>query len=111
MKRNKELLSEKAAKEIKRIIKEQNYDEIFIRIGAKGGGCSGFTYILDFCNTKDAYDVEYSDKGVDIIIDKKSDFFMKNVTVDFKDGLLDRGFKFVNPDATGTCGCGVSFSM
>ena len=111
MKKNRTFLSESAALEMKRIIKEQGYDNIFVRLGMKGGGCSGYTYILDFARHKDEHDLEYEDKGVTIVIDKKSDFFMENITVDFKDGLLDRGFKFINPNATASCGCGVSFSM
>jgi len=111
MKASKSLLTEAASLEMKRIIKEQAYDNIFVRVGMKGGGCSGYTYILDFARDKDEHDLEYEDKGVTIVIDKKSDFFMQNTIIDFKDGLLDRGFKFINPDATATCGCGVSFSM
>ena len=77
----------------------------------KGGGCSGYTYILDFCNDKDEFDVEYEEDGIKLIIDKKSDFFMQEVIIDFNNSLLDRGFKFVNPNAASTCGCGISFSM
>ena len=111
MKVSKEFLTESASLEMRRIIKEQDFDDIFVRIGMKGGGCSGYTYILDFCRDKDGFDLEYEDRGVNIIIDKKSDFFMQNTMIDFKDGLLDRGFKFINPAATATCGCGVSFSL
>tara|TARA_R100001132_G_C3210373_1_gene53593 strand:+ start:228 stop:563 length:336 start_codon:yes stop_codon:yes gene_type:complete len=111
MKASKEFLTKAASLEMKRIIEEQDFDDMFVRIGMKGGGCSGYTYILDFCRDKDGFDLEYEDRGVNIIIDKKSDFFMKDTMIDFKDGLLDRGFKFINPAATTTCGCGVSFSL
>ena len=113
MKTSKKFLTEEAVKELNRIFEEQSFDKskTWIKIGMKGGGCSGYTYILDFCRDKDGFDLEYEDRGVNIIIDKKSDFFMKDTMIDFKDGLLDRGFKFINPAATTTCGCGVSFSL
>ena len=113
MKKSKEFLTSTAASEISRIMEEQGYDkeEKFLKLGMKGGGCAGFTYILDFCDSSDEFDLKYKDKGIKITIDKKSDFFMKDITVDFNDGLLDRGFTFLNPGATSTCGCGTSFSM
>ena len=106
-------LTEVAIEELTRIFEEQNFDKdkTWIKIGMKGGGCSGFTYILDFCETKDEFDLEYEEKGIKLVIDKKSDFFMQGVTIDFNTTLLDRGFKFINPQATSTCGCGVSFSV
>ena len=106
-------LTETAREELSRIFKEQKFDKkkTWIKIGMKGGGCSGFTYILDFCDNKDEFDLEYEEEGIKIVIDKKSDFFMQGVTIDFNTTLLDRGFKFINPQATSTCGCGVSFSV
>jgi len=106
-------LTETAIEELTRIFEEQNFDKskTWIKIGMKGGGCSGFTYILDFCETKDEFDLEYEEEGIKLVIDKKSDFFMQGVTIDFNTTLLDRGFKFINPQATSTCGCGVSFSV
>ena len=113
MKKSKEFLTKIAAKEISRIMEEQGYDkkEKFLRLGMKGGGCAGFTYVLDFCDTRDEFDLEYEEEGIKLVIDKKSDFFMQGVTIDFNTTLLDRGFKFINPQATSTCGCGVSFSV
>lgn len=106
-------LSERAAKEIKRVIEEQKFtlDNTWVRIGAKGGGCSGFTYVLDFDQTGPTeFDLTYEQHGVNVVVDKKSDFFMGGTELDFNDGLLDRGFVFKNPQASGTCGCGTSFS-
>lgn len=106
-------LSERAAKEIKRVIDEQKFtlDNTWVRIGAKGGGCSGFTYVLDFDQTGPTeFDLTYEQHGVNVVVDKKSDFFMGGTELDFNDGLLDRGFVFKNPQASGTCGCGTSFS-
>jgi len=106
-------LTERAAKEIQRVIKEQEFpiDSTWVRIGAKGGGCSGFTYVLDFDQAGPTeFDLTFEQHGVKIVVDKKSEFFMGGTELDFNDGLLDRGFVFKNPQASGTCGCGTSFS-
>jgi iron-sulfur cluster assembly protein len=106
-------LTERAAKEIQRVIVEQKFpvDSTWVRIGAKGGGCSGFTYVLDFDQSGPTeFDLTFAQHGVNIVVDKKSDFFMGGTELDFNDGLLDRGFVFKNPQASGTCGCGTSFS-
>ena len=106
------VLTERAAKEILRVIAEQQFPATtWVRIGAKGGGCSGFTYVLDFDQAGPTeFDLTYEMFGVKIVIDKKSDFFMGGTILDFNDGLLNRGFAFQNPAAKGTCGCGTSFS-
>jgi len=106
-------LTERAALEIKRIIEEQGFDEAntWVRIGAKGGGCSGFSYVLDFDQAGPTeFDLPFEMHGVNYVVDKKSEFFMGGTTLDFNDDLLNRGFAFKNPAATGTCGCGTSFS-
>lgn len=106
-------ITERAATEIQRVIGEQGFpkDSTWVRIGAKGGGCSGFTYVLDFDqNGPTEFDLTFQQHGVNIVVDKKSDFFMGGTELDFNDGLLDRGFVFKNPQASGTCGCGTSFS-
>ena len=105
-------LTERAAKEILRVIGEQKFEgTTWVRIGAKGGGCSGFTYVLDFDqNGPTEFDLTFEQHGVNLVVDKKSEFFMGGTILDFNDGLLDRGFVFKNPLATGTCGCGTSFS-
>ena len=106
-------VTERAAKEIQRVIIEQKFpvESTWVRIGAKGGGCSGFTYVLDFDQTGPTeFDLTFQQHGVNVVVDKKSDFFMGGTELDFNDGLLDRGFVFKNPQASGTCGCGTSFS-
>lgn len=106
-------LSERAAQEIDRVIEEQEMPaaETWVRIGAKGGGCSGFSYVLDFDQAGPTeFDLAYEMHGVKYIVDKKSEFFMGGTVLDFNDDLLNRGFTFKNPSATGTCGCGTSFS-
>jgi len=106
------VLTERAAKEILRVIAEQKFPaSTWVRIGAKGGGCSGFTYVLDFDqNGPTEFDMTFPQHGVNVVVDKKSEFFMGGTMLDFNDGLLDRGFVFKNPLATGSCGCGTSFS-
>ena len=104
-------ITERAAKEIQRVISEHGLAEAWVRIGAKGGGCSGFTYVLDFDQQGPTeFDLTFEQHGVRVVIDKKSEFFMGGTILDFNDGLLDRGFVFKNPAAKTTCGCGTSFS-
>jgi iron-sulfur cluster assembly protein len=106
-------LSESAAKEIKDIIKQQNLPEetTRLRVGVKGGGCSGFSYMLDLTEEpKGEMDEELEVHGVKILCDMKSYLYLNGVEIDFKDEVMGRGFVFKNPNATSTCGCGSSFS-
>jgi iron-sulfur cluster insertion protein len=110
-------LTEKAAGEVKRIITEQQQaanapDKIYLRMRVVGGGCSGFQHKLDLdpqVNPK--LDDIVEQHGVPIVIDKRSQMYLDNVTVDFHDDLNRRGFSINNPGAKSTCGCGSSFSM
>jgi iron-sulfur cluster assembly protein len=106
-------LSETAAKEIKDIIKQQELSEegTRLRVGVKGGGCSGFSYMLDLTEeTKGESDEEMESHGVKILCDMKSYLYLNGVEIDFKDEVMGRGFVFKNPNATSTCGCGSSFN-
>ena len=105
-------LTDTAAREIKTIIKQQELDEqvIRLRVGVKGGGCSGFNYILDLTEQQRETDEVFDDKGVTIVCDPKSYLYLSGTTVDFKEEIMGRGFVFNNPNATSTCGCGSSFS-
>ena len=82
-----------------------------IRVSVKGGGCSGLMYDLSFDPTVDDSDEVFEDKGVKILVDKKSLLYLLGTTLDFSDGLNGKGFQFVNPNASRTCGCGESFSV
>ena len=106
------ILSETAAREIKTIIGQQELDadKVCLRVGVKGGGCSGFSYILDLTESKKDSDEQFEQHGVRIICDPKSLLYLEGVTIDFKDEIMGRGFVFNNPNATNTCGCGSSFS-
>jgi iron-sulfur cluster assembly protein len=106
-------LTETAAKEIKSIIKEQDLPEANtrLRVGVKGGGCSGFSYVLDLVEeTPTDSDEELESQGVKILVDMKSNLYLDGVEIDFKDEVMGRGFVFKNPNATSSCGCGHSFS-
>lgn len=101
-----------AAKEIARIISEQELDasKVCLRVGVKGGGCSGFSYLLDLTETQKDTDEEWTCEGVKMICDPKSLLYLSGTEIDFKDEIMGRGFVFKNPNATSSCGCGSSFS-
>ena len=105
-------LTEKAASEVKRVISDRNEeDTLVLRVGVTGGGCSGFSYALNFDKNWDAEkDTRYEQHGVTVVVDKKSALFLDGTTIDFfDDGLYKRGFHFENPNAVKSCGCGSSF--
>ncbi|TAD87806.1 MAG: iron-sulfur cluster assembly accessory protein [Bacteroidetes bacterium] len=82
-----------------------------IRVAVKGGGCSGLMYDLVFDGSLQPSDEVFEDKGVKILVDKKSLLYLLGTVLDFTDGLNGKGFQFVNPNASRTCGCGESFSV
>jgi iron-sulfur cluster insertion protein len=110
-------VTEKAASEVKRIIKEQQEqpnapEKIYLRLRVVGGGCSGYQHKLDLdpvMNPK--IDQEFEYHGVPVVVDKRSLIYLDNAVVDFHDDLNKRGFSVSNPQAKSTCGCGSSFSM
>jgi iron-sulfur cluster assembly protein len=105
-------LSETAAREIRTIIQQQELDaaKICLRVGVKGGGCSGFSYLLDLTEAKKETDEEFDIHGIKVIVDPKSLLYLSGTEIDFKDEIMGRGFVFKNPNATSSCGCGSSFS-
>jgi len=105
-------LTERAAGEVKTIIKDQELDpaNTFLRVGVKGGGCSGFSYTLDLTESRQETDEVWEKYGIKVICDPKSHIYLEGASVDFKDELMGRGFVFSNPNATSSCGCGSSFS-
>ena len=104
-------LTETAAKEIKQIITSQELDasKTRLRVGVKGGGCSGFSYLLDLTEQDNETDEKFERNGVTIVCDPKSYLYLNGTTIDFKDEVMGRGFVFSNPNATSSCGCGSSF--
>ncbi len=105
-------ITEKAVKEVKRIMLENNVPEDYgLRVGVKGGGCSGLTYSLGFDAKANEADSTIEMNGVKLFIDGKSLFYLSGTILDFTDGLNGKGFVFDNPNATKTCGCGESFGV
>lgn len=104
-------LTETAAREIKQIIQQQELDaaKTRLRVGVKGGGCSGFSYLLDLTEQERETDEKFERNGITIVCDPKSYLYLNGTTIDFKDEIMGRGFVFNNPNATSSCGCGSSF--
>lgn len=103
-------LSPSAIKEIKRLLAEKEQKDVGLRVGVKGGGCSGLSYLLNF-DAKHEGDNVFEFEGTRVFVDPKSLLYLEGMTLDFSDSLQGRGFKFVNPNASKTCGCGESFSV
>ncbi len=103
-------VSPAAVKEAKRLIAVQGTAGVVVRIGVQGGGCSGLSYNLNFDTKVSEYDEVIEADGVKFVVDAKSALFLKGTTLDYVTALMGGGFKFVNPNAKSTCGCGESFS-
>jgi len=103
-------LTEGAIKQLQRIQKEQNVPEDHgLRVGVKGGGCSGFSYILGFDVPKENDEI-HDIGGMKVLMQKSHAIYLLGIEIDWVEGLNNRGFSFNNPNATDTCGCGTSFS-
>ena len=89
---------------------EMNGDDMFLRVGVKGGGCSGLSYVLGF-DKKEADDVMSEVQGVTIIMKKAHSMYLLGMEIDYANGLNARGFIFNNPNASSSCGCGTSFAV
>ncbi|MFT4857548.1 MAG: iron-sulfur cluster assembly protein [Algoriphagus sp.] len=106
------IVSDKAKARILELKKEEGRTENEnIRVSVKGGGCSGLMYDLGFDGAQVETDHVFEDKGVKILVDRKSLLYLAGTTLEFTDGLNGKGFQFVNPNANRTCGCGESFSV
>jgi|SRR5215204_5954213 len=103
--------TEGALDEIKRLQQEPGFDtHLFLRVGVKGGGCSGFSYVLGF-DVKKEGDQEYRLDDLTFIMDKAHEIYLHGMEIDWQNGLNSRGFTFKNPNASSTCGCGSSFGV
>jgi iron-sulfur cluster assembly accessory protein len=103
-------LTARAAEMVKAAMEQENLQGHGIRVGVVGGGCSGFQYSMDFENQARDGDVVIDHSGVKLFIDPMSSMYLQGVTIDYVQGLQGAGFKFTNPNAKNTCGCGSSFS-
>ena len=105
-------VTNKASKHIQDLRTQGGHtDEHHLRVSVEGGGCSGLMYNLDFDDTITDSDEVFEDKGVKILVSKKSMLYLLGTTLDFSDGLNGKGFQFINPNASRTCGCGESFAV
>ncbi|MFL2585203.1 MAG: iron-sulfur cluster insertion protein ErpA [Parvicellaceae bacterium] len=104
-------VTENAKSKAKQLMEEDGKSGFFIRVGVKGGGCSGLMYELTFDNKIKDSDKSFDDNGVKVVVDKKSFLYLIGTTLDFSGGLNGKGFVFTNPNADRTCGCGESFSL
>jgi iron-sulfur cluster assembly protein len=100
-----------AVEEIRRLMNDEGFDKSkFLRVGVKGGGCSGLTYILGFDDKQEADEV-YEADGISFIMNPAHGIYLAGMEIDWQGGLNSRGFTFENPNASKTCGCGTSFAV
>jgi iron-sulfur cluster assembly protein len=105
------VFTEHAVNELRRLMNERDFDHTqHLRVGVKGGGCSGLSYILAFDHKKEN-DEEFLFEGIPCIINKAHELYLVGIEIDWKNGLDARGFVFSNPNASATCGCGSSFAV
>jgi len=106
-------ITETANQQLKRLMSEDEKitDKHFLRVGVKGGGCSGLSYELAFDNIEQEGDHMFETSGIKVRIDKKSFLYLVGTELNYTDGLNGKGFEFINPNASRTCGCGESFSL
>jgi iron-sulfur cluster assembly protein len=103
-------LTDRAVKHLRRLMEEQNVPEGYgLRVGVKGGGCSGFSYVLGF-DAKKERDDTFEINGFRVFMEKAHAIYLLGIEIDWVEGLNNRGFTFTNPNAKETCGCGTSFS-
>lgn len=99
-----------AVNRVKELMTTQKVDQAFLRMGVRGGGCSGMTYDLQFDNELRKYDKQFEVDGVKVVVDVKSYLYLNGTTLDYVTQGLTGGFTFVNPKAKSSCGCGTSFT-
>mgnify|MGYP001441643345 FL=1 len=103
-------VTEKAVKRLKAVMSSEGKDNYFVRMSVDSGGCSGMNYKMDFEDNQGDYDKIFEINGLKVVCDLKSWLYLKNITIDYSDDMLNGGFKIENPNAERTCGCGTSFS-
>ncbi len=105
-------VTDKAREKVFKLRSDADLNDAYrLRASVAGGGCSGLSYQLDFDDEVRPMDQEFEDKGVKVVVDMKSFLYLAGTELDFSDGLNGKGFHFVNPNASRTCGCGDSFSV
>lgn len=104
-------VTESAAKKVRTLVEESGFKTPYLRVAVKGGGCSGLSYDLSFDTDIKQTDTMFEDKEVKILVDNKSLLYLFGTQLEFSDGLNGKGFQFINPNASRTCGCGESFAV
>lgn len=103
-------VTENAIKQVKQLIESQNLQDVYLRMGVRGGGCSGLSYSLEFDTEVSQHDKVFDIDGIKVVVDPKSYLYLNGITLDYVTQGLTGGFTFVNPNAKSSCGCGSSFS-
>lgn len=103
-------VSKKAVNRLKAVMSSEGKSDYFLRMSVDSGGCSGMNYKMDFDEEQDTFDKVFNQNGLNVICDLKSWLYLKNISIDYSDDMLNGGFKIKNPNAERTCGCGTSFS-
>jgi iron-sulfur cluster assembly protein len=106
-------ISDSAREQLLKLMSSEGKDpeSTFVRVGVESGGCSGLSYKLDFDAEKREEDKLFEEGSVNLLVDKKSFFYLIGTTLEYSSGLNGKGFQFVNPNASRTCGCGESFAV
>jgi iron-sulfur cluster assembly protein len=104
-------VSPKAVVKAKEALVKRGTPEAMLRLGVRGGGCSGFAYVIEFADEPSARDQVFDFEGLRVVIDPKSLVFLNGTTLDYETKLMQHGFKFVNPNESSGCGCGESFGV
>jgi len=103
-------LTETAVKQVRKLLEEQKLENVYLRMGVKGGGCSGLSYSLEFDSEIGPHDKKFDLDGIQVVCDSKSYLYLNGITLDYVTEGLTGGFTFANPQAKSSCGCGTSFS-
>ncbi len=101
----------KAALKAREALVKRGTPQAMLRLGVRGGGCSGFSYVIEFAEEPSARDRVFEFDGVKVVVDPKSLIFLNGTTLDYETKLMSHGFKFVNPNEKTSCGCGESFTV
>lgn len=103
-------ITDRALAQVKRVLAKDGRPDVFLRLGVKGGGCSGFEYVMKLDTARKSIDLEFEVEGTLIVCDAKSAVYLRGSTFDYTGNLIGGGFKFDNPNVAKSCGCGTSFT-
>jgi iron-sulfur cluster assembly protein len=102
-------ISEAAAAQVKKMMEAEGDDSLMLRVGVKGGGCSGLSYGMGFESEASEEDTIFEQHGISVVVDKESAPIIKDLAIDYKENMMGGGFTIDNPNAIANCGCGSSF--